>query len=375
MKVEMMAEAAFDFPSISTPDLLKEISMISSLIATTPTITTDSSNLGSLQYARSPAFVELSAVDASSPPHLPEKYDLSPPQFFQPLQQYQQLQLSQQSLLLPQQQQQPSQQVHAASVRRYDVGLPFPAMVQNPYQMEAALTLEDAIEPLAQQLQATEVPADFVPKKQPYHKYKLTPAIELSNAAGAPSNYLLPHLADPATTDSKLQGSMPTLLGGVFLPSSVKCESDDSHSSVADSRRDDDDDDWHGSDFQAAKRKRRVRRASGSAPSAAALSRRHPHPYARPDADSASQHDADASDAATLSSTEHDSSDESKVAKLEKNRQSARDCRKRKKQYIGNLEAKVEFLTEENARLARQLAEFLATSTKLVPSINQPVLM
>lgn len=67
-----------------------------------------------------------------------------------------------------------------------------------------------------------------------------------------------------------------------------------------------------------------------------------------------------------------DMSDEArKVAKLEKNRQSARECRKRKKEYIGDLEAKLECIMAENMSLKASVAEAQQHNQELKKTVEE----
>ena len=55
---------------------------------------------------------------------------------------------------------------------------------------------------------------------------------------------------------------------------------------------------------------------------------------------------------------DEESEDSKKLARLEKNREAARDCRRRKKDYIKEMERKLENLTAENATLKLELAKY-----------------
>lgn len=73
---------------------------------------------------------------------------------------------------------------------------------------------------------------------------------------------------------------------------------------------------------------------------------------------------------ASTSSNDYANDEERKHAKLEKNRQSARDCRKRKKEYIGKLEDELQLKIEENEALQYRLREQSKLNAALIAEIS-----
>ncbi|KAJ1838044.1 hypothetical protein LPJ73_007201, partial [Coemansia sp. RSA 2703] len=75
-------------------------------------------------------------------------------------------------------------------------------------------------------------------------------------------------------------------------------------------------------------------------------------------------------------SLRHLTADERRARRLQRNRLAAKECRQKKKAYIGNLEAQVCDLQEENAMLRKELEELNAklTLSAMRASASSPTL-